>query len=109
MESLTLRYGEDPATGLPRLQDPGGRLALADLEALGREVGRHFERLAHGPDGQLLSVDGTAGPHLPRHFRVNVTDRDRRCPTLLLEAVPPPPPVGANEETSDGGGAGGIP
>ena len=87
MASLTLHYGADPATGLPRLEDPGGRLAGADLALLGREVARSFERLVGGIDGDLLTLDGPVPPHLPRRFRVHVTDRQQRCPTLLLEAV----------------------
>ena len=45
MDTLTLRYAEDPATGVPHLEDPSGRLDAADLDALEREVGRHFESL----------------------------------------------------------------
>src|SRR5436309_6242117 len=92
MTSLILRYAEDPATGLPCLEDLSGRLSRAELEALGRAVEGDFERLAGGADGQLFDLDGAIGPNLPRHFRVTVADRDRRCPTLLLEAVAPPEP-----------------
>src|SRR5437868_5708129 len=86
---LTLRYEEDPATGLPRLDDPSGSLSAADLAALRREIDRKFERLASGRDGQWLALDGVAGPHLPQYFRVTVTERAKRCPTLLLEAAEP--------------------
>src|SRR5207244_925280 len=89
MTSLILRYVEDPATGLPRLEDPSGRLSGVELDALGRAVEGDFERLASGVDGQFLDIDGATVGHLPRQFRVTVADRDRRCPTLLLEAVPP--------------------
>jgi hypothetical protein len=95
MDSLTLRYAEDPATGVPHLEDPGGCLDAADLDALGREIDRHFERLARGEDGRLFTPDLPAGPGLPRHFRVTVADRHRRCPTLVLEAVAPPGPAEA--------------
>ncbi len=92
MTSLILRYAEDPATGLPCLEDPSGRLSSAELDALGRAVEEHFERLTSGADGQLLDLGGAVGPNLPRYFRVTLADRDRRCPTLLLEAVAPPEP-----------------
>ena len=36
MVNLTLRYGEDPQTGLPRLEDPGGALSAAALEGIRR-------------------------------------------------------------------------
>jgi len=87
MACLTLRYCEDSATGLPRLEDPGGSLAPADLETLGREIDRHYERLIGSPDGQFFTLNGSDDPHLPRHFRVTVQDRNRRSPTLVLEAV----------------------
>jgi len=87
MTRLTLRYGEDPTTGLPRLEDPSGRLGPADLDALGQEIGRHYERLIGGPDGQLFALNGSGPPHPPRHYRVTVRDRSRRTPTLVLEAV----------------------
>jgi hypothetical protein len=57
-------------------------------------VDRQFARLAGGPDGQLLTLNGAARPGLPCHFRVTVTEREKRCPALLLEAVEPPPAVG---------------
>ncbi len=90
MTSMTLRYGEDSATGLPRLEDPSGVLRPADLAVLGDEIGRQFERLAGGPDEQLLALDDLSRPELPRHFRVTVREREKRCPTLLLESVPAP-------------------
>lgn len=93
MTSLTLRYGEDPATGLPRLDDAGVALPAATLEVLRRAIDRQFERLVRGPDGQVLALDGEGGPDLPGQFRVTVAERDRRCPTLLLEAVEAPPAV----------------
>jgi len=89
MDKLTLRYAEDPSTGLPRLEDPGGRLSSDELQALGRALDRHFGRLGgEGIDGRFLEL-GAVGSHLPHRFRVTVVDRERRCPTLLLEAVPP--------------------
>jgi hypothetical protein len=88
--ALTLRYGEDPVTGLPRLEDPGAALSAADRDALEGVLSRQFERLASGPDGQLLTLDGEVGPSVPRQFRITVTEREKRCPTLLLEAVEPP-------------------
>jgi hypothetical protein len=91
MTSPTLRYGEDPVTGLPRLTDPTGSLNPADLDALQRAIDQHFERLASGPETQLFTLPGVAGPDGPRHYRVTVTEREKRCPTLLLVAVPPPP------------------
>ena len=57
MTSLILRYAEDPATGLPCLEDLSGRLSRAELEALGRAVEGDFERLAGGADGQLFDLD----------------------------------------------------
>ncbi|HYT90076.1 MAG TPA: hypothetical protein VEL76_15320, partial [Gemmataceae bacterium] len=90
MPSLTLRYSEDPVTGLPRLEGQGGSLSSDALESLQRELGRRFEYLASGPDGQLVALDGLTDEDGPCHFRVTVTERDKRCPTLLLEAVPPP-------------------
>src|SRR5262245_6525963 len=90
MAGVTLRYGEDPATGLPRLEDPSGVLSDADLAALQPEIDRQFERLASGPDGQVLALNGATRPGLPSHFRVTVTQREKRCPTLLLEALDAP-------------------
>jgi hypothetical protein len=89
MTSLTLRYREDTATGLPRLEDPSGSLSAADLDALRRAIERQFDRLAGGPDGQLVALNGPAGAP-PRHFRVRVLERGKRCPTLMLEAAAPP-------------------
>jgi len=112
MTSLTLRYGEDPTTGLPRLEDPGGRLGPADLAGLQREISRHYERLIGGPDGQVFALNGAGSPHPPLHFWVTVEDRSRRAPTLVLEGVevvqtnegqgPPeaPPPARAQPSTS---------
>ena len=93
MDTLTLRYAEDPATGVPRLEDPSGTLDAADLDALGREVGQHYERLVRGGDGRLFTPAVPDDPRLPRHFRVTVADRQKRCPTLVLKAVPPPEPT----------------
>src|SRR5262249_37130108 len=90
MPSLVLRYSEDPATGLPRLEDESGRLSAAELAALGSAIDRHFEQLARGPDCQRVTLTGPEGTRLPHHFRVHVTERAKRCPTLLLEAVGTP-------------------
>jgi hypothetical protein len=80
-----------PAAGLPRLEDPGGSLSAADLEVLRREIDRQFERLVGGgEDRQRLALNGSASPDLPQHFWVTVTERDKRCPTLLLEPGEPP-------------------
>src|SRR5262245_57550691 len=87
--ALTLRYAEEPATGLPRLEDPSGRLSPEDAQALRGALARHFERLASGPDDQLFTLDAAVSPDLPRHFRVTVQQRGKRCPTLLLEAIEP--------------------
>jgi len=87
MNTLTLRYSEDPTTGLPRLEDPNGNVGPADLEVLQREIDRHYERLIGSPDGQVLALNGNSPLQLPRHYRVTVQDRDRRSPTLLLESV----------------------
>jgi len=46
MQSLILLYAEDPATGLPRLEDPSGQLSANQLDELARAVERQFERLA---------------------------------------------------------------
>ena len=97
MAGLTLTYREDPRTGLPRLEDPGGGLPADVLAALGRELGRRYERLAHGPDRQYLTLDAPAGAGVPRCFRVTVTERAKRCPTLLLEAAEPPAPAPPHE------------
>jgi hypothetical protein len=106
VEKLNLRYCEDEQTGLPRLEDPSGNLSAADLEAVRREIDRQFERLARGPDGQILELNGAAGAGLPNRFRVTVTARGRRCPALLLEAVEPPEtlPVDAPDELPPAGG-----
>src|SRR5436305_1578895 len=42
MSGLTLRYGEDRTTGLPRLDDPSGQLSPTDLRALHRKDARTF-------------------------------------------------------------------
>ena len=89
MARLTLRYAEDPTTGLPRLDSPEGHLSAADLDVLCREIERSYERLASGPDGQLLTLDSLDDSRLPQHYRVNVTERGKRCPTLQLEAADP--------------------
>jgi hypothetical protein len=90
MENVHLRYCEDEQTGLPRLEDPSGTLSVDDLEAVRREMDRQFERLAGGPDGQILELNGSTGPGPFSRFRVTVADRGKRCPVLLLEAVEPP-------------------
>jgi hypothetical protein len=97
MRRLTLRYREDPATGLPWLDAPDDVLSAAELEAVRRAVARQFERLAVGPDGQFLDLDGEDGPGLPLRFRVTVSEREKRFPTLTLEANEPAPsgPPGA--------------
>src|SRR5205823_8455600 len=74
--------------------DRGCRLVDAEFGAMGRDVDRNCERLVGGEDGRLFAPEVPAGPRLPRWFRVRVTDRQRRCPTLVLEAVPPPEPDG---------------
>jgi hypothetical protein len=89
MENVHLRYCDDEQTGLPRLEDPSAILSAADLEAVRREIDRQFERLAGGPDGQILELNGSTGPGPFSRFRVTVADRGKRCPVLLLEAVEP--------------------
>jgi len=89
MGGLTFSFSEDPATGLPRLQDPSGSLSAAALADLGRAVQGRFERLAHGPDGKLITFEDLPASVAPRQFRVTVKEREKRCPTLLLEAVEP--------------------
>jgi hypothetical protein len=90
MANVTLRYGEDEQTGLPRLEDPSGTLCADELEAIRREIDRQFERLAAGPDEQTLELNGSAGHGSSSRFRVTVSERGRRCPVLLLEAIESP-------------------
>src|ERR1041385_6511539 len=98
MTKLTLQYREDPSTGLPRLDDPEGKLLATELDIVCRELEHQFERLASGCDN-LLDLNGQSGPNLPQRFLVTVTDRSRRCPTLLLEAAP----TENNEEAEQAG------
>src|SRR5262245_19436504 len=70
MGRLMLLYAEDPSTGLPRLESPEANLSSTDLDVLRREIEPSFERLANGPDGQLLTLDGLDHPSLPQHYRV---------------------------------------
>jgi len=93
MAGLTLSFREDPATGLPQLHDPSGRLSAVVRADLARAVQGQFERLAQGPDGQLITFEDLPGSVFPRQFRVTVQERGKRCPTLLLEAVEPLPPA----------------
>lgn len=88
MAGLTLRYGEDRQTGLPRLDDPSGQLSPTELAALRGEIDRHLDRLSNARDGQLVTFNGPAVGG-PRRFRVTVRERQKRCPTLLFEAVDP--------------------
>src|SRR5262245_24533201 len=89
MTRLTLCYSVDPATGLPRLDAQYRSLTPADLDALRLEIERNYDRLAHASDGQLVTLHGRSASSLPRHYRVTVTDRDRRSPTLQLEEADP--------------------
>jgi hypothetical protein len=38
-------------------------------------------------------LNSATGLQLPQHFRVSITEGEKRCPTLLLEAVEAPPEV----------------
>src|SRR5690606_11069268 len=76
-------------------------LSAQDLDLLAREIDRHFERLASGPDGQVLELNGSIPSGLPRRFLVTVAERDRRCPTLVLEAVSPPPSEAGGDEAGE--------
>jgi hypothetical protein len=90
MGNAQLRYCEDEQTGLPRLEDPSGTLSADDLEAVRREIDRQLERLAAGPDEQILELNGSPGHGPSSRFRVTVAERGKRCPVLLLEPIESP-------------------
>lgn len=88
MEPLRLLFKENPATGLPQLEDPGNQLTAEERPLVTQEVQRHFERLILASDGQVFTLDGLTVSRLPQRFRITrVPGANKRFPTLILEAV----------------------
>jgi hypothetical protein len=86
---MTLRYEQDPDTGLPRLIAPASALTEGERRAVEGKLSRCYLRLLEA-EGRSVVIRINTGP---TRFRVSVQrGRNSRCPTLILQELPSVPP-----------------